>query len=218
MQITTYGPDAKQISAQVARVLASRVFIRSPRLCGFFRFVVDQTLKGNLSQLKEQIIGVEIYDRKVDYDNRVDPIVRMEARRLRDKLKAYYRSTGRGDQIVIGLPKGAYLPLFKLRSNTPPKPRETSSRSPTKQSILVIPIENLTQDTKDDYFSVGLTQELTHLLTRIPVLRVVAWASSSFQSGTTPANLAGRRQLLLVDTILRGSVRRSVVRSEKCAG
>jgi len=202
--------DPEEIGAQVERVLANRLFLRSLRLCRFLRFSVEQTLAGKSAQLKEQIIGVEVFDRKADYDPRIDPIVRVEARRLRAKLKAYYNSPGRGDPIMIVLPKGAYLPFFKMRAVAV---QETSApmtvaNGSGKKSIVVLPFANLLQGTDDDYFSDGLTEELIHLLTRVPNLRVVAWATASQLRGRE-RDLAGIRQQLHVGTLLRGSVRRT---------
>ena len=201
--------DPEEITAQVERVLANRLFLRSHRLCRFLRFAVEQTLAGKSARLKEQIIGVEVFDRKADYDPRIDPIVRVEARRLRAKLRAYYNSPGRGDSITIMLPKGAYLPFFKMRG----APQEAAApvavtNGPGKKSIVVLPFANLLQGTDDDYFSDGLTEELIHLLTRVPNLRVVAWATASQLRGRE-RDLAGIRQQLHVGTLLRGSVRRT---------
>ncbi len=168
---------------------------------------MEQTLAGKSAQLKEQIIGVEVFDRKVDYDPRIDPIVRVEARRLRAKLKAYYNSPGRGDPIMIVLPKGAYLPFFKMRAAATQE-AAPAANGPGKNSIVVLPFANLLQGTDDDYFSDGLTEELIHLLTRVPNLRVVAWATASQLRGRE-RDLAGIRQQLRVGTMLRGSVRRT---------
>jgi serine/threonine-protein kinase len=202
-------PGAEQICAQLNKVLANKLFTRSVRLCRFLRFCVAQMLEGNGNQLKEQIIGVEVFDRKPDYDPRIDPIVRVEARRLRAKLKAYYTSQGRGDQIMIVLPKGAYLPFFKARVAAHPRAAlEAVPQSSAHKSIAVLPFSNLTQGGGDDYFSDGLTEELIHLLTRIPGLRVVAWPSASQLRGRE-RDLAGIRQQLRVGAILRGSVRRT---------
>ena len=130
-QVPTPALDPEEITAQVERVLANRLFLRSHRLCRFLRFSVEQTLAGKSALLKEQIIGVEVFDRKADYDPRIDPIVRVEARRLRAKLKAYYNSAGRGDAIMILLPKGAYLPFFKLRA----APQETAAPVPVANGL-----------------------------------------------------------------------------------
>ena len=206
-------PGPEQICAQVEKVLSNKLFTRSTRLCRFLRFSVEQTLAGNGGQLKEQIIGVEVFDRKPDYDPRIDPIVRVEARRLRAKLKAYYTSPGRGDQVMIGLPKGAYLPFFKTRGAAVRDQPALAAvpQASAKKSIAVLPFTNLTRGTEDDYFSDGLTEELIHLLTRIPNLRVVAWTTASQLRGRE-RDLAGIRQQLRVATILRGSVRRTADR------
>ena len=209
----TSAPGTGEIRAQVEKVLASRMFVRSARLCRFLRFSVEESLAGNSGRLKEQIIGMEVFDRRSGYDPRIDPIVRVEARRLRAKLKAYYTSLGRGDLIVIGLPKGAYLPFFKARAASAQGSRTSlgahaGSAPVPRKSIAVLPFANMMQGADDEYFSDGLTEELIHLLTRIPSLRVVAWNSTSKLRGRE-ADLAGIRRQLRVGSVLRGSVRRT---------
>src|SRR5438046_2517862 len=76
----------------------------------FLRLGVEHTLAGRADDLKEYVIGVEVFYRKHSYAPRVDPIVRVEARRLRAKLKAYYESDGAGDAIVIEFLSGSYAP------------------------------------------------------------------------------------------------------------
>ena len=63
----------------------------------FLRFAVEQSLQGRADQLKESVIGMEVFDRTSSFDPRTDTIVRVEARRLRSKLKDYYESEGRDD-------------------------------------------------------------------------------------------------------------------------
>jgi serine/threonine-protein kinase len=190
------------------RILASRLFCRSTRLCRFLRFSVEQALSGHGDQLKEQLIGIEVFDRKNDYDPRIDPIVRVEARRLRQKLKSYYVSLGRSDDVVIGLPKGAYAPLFKGRIASSAAPETRAVQQRPESSIAVLPFTNLTRSAQDDYFSDGLTEELIHRLTRIPDLRVVAWTTAAQLRGREQ-DVAGLRRQLRVGTVLRGSVRRT---------
>ena len=206
-------PSPDQVRTQVDKMLASRLFARSERLCRFLRFCVELTLDEKSDQLKEQLVGVEVFDRKGDYDPRTDPIVRVEARRLRSKLKEYYTSSGRPDCVLIELPKGAYVPSFRMRSPGPSqqvRPQPVASAA-EERSIAVLPFTNLTPETGTDYFSDGLTEELIHLLTRIPRLRVVAWSSMSQLRGREQ-DLAGIRQELKVATVLRGSVRRTHAR------
>ena len=198
---------ADEVRAHLEKILAGRLFSRSDRLSRFLRFAVEQTLAGKGDQLKEQLVGIEVFDRKPDYDPRIDPIVRVEARRLRSKLKAYYASSGRGDSVLIGLPKGSYAPFFRSRAAAEPAVRKQTD----ERSIVVLPFTNLTPDAGDDYFSDGLTEELIHLLTRIPKLRVVAWDTASQLRGREQ-DLAGIRQQLNVGAVLRGSVRRTYER------
>ena len=70
------------VQACLARIVSSRGFARSGRLCRFLRFIVDQALAGHQEQLKEYVIGVEVFDRPSSYDPRLDPIVRVEARQI----------------------------------------------------------------------------------------------------------------------------------------
>src|SRR4051812_23691563 len=110
-QLASGKPSPAQIRAQLEKLLASPLFARSERMARFLRFAVGHALTGSASPLKEYLVGVEVFDRGTDFDPRVDPIVRVEARRLRAKLEAYYRSEGAADPILIDFPKGAYTPV-----------------------------------------------------------------------------------------------------------
>ena len=106
-------PDAA-IRAQLERILASAVFSRSPQLRRFLSFVVEQSLAGQGHTLKESVLAHELYGKGTDFDGGTDPVVRVDARRLRDKLREFYE--GRSDPIVISLPKGSYVPVFEENS------------------------------------------------------------------------------------------------------
>ena len=77
-------PD--EIRSAVRRVLASPEWSQSARLAQFLRFVVEETLSGAGPLLKETVIGVAVFQRDPAYDPKLDPVVRVEARRLRHKL------------------------------------------------------------------------------------------------------------------------------------
>jgi len=113
---SSYLENAEEIRESVEKLLGSRWFLKSDRLCRFVRLAVNHALSGTQQRLKEYIIGVEVFDRGVDYDPRVDPIVRVEARRLRTKLKGYYSAAGRQDQLRIEFPKGSYSPIFRVKT------------------------------------------------------------------------------------------------------
>jgi len=192
-----------QIRDQVPRILASRHFARAGRLRRFLQYVVEQALGGGAIHLKEHTIGVDVFDRKPDYDPRIDPIVRVEARRLRAHLQAYYESDGRHEIVLIDLPKGTYAPVFRARDAA--TPAQAAAR---EVSVAVLPFVNLTPGDTDNYFSDGLTEELIHLLTRVPELCVVAWNSASQLRGKEQ-DLAAIREQLSAGAVLRGSIRRT---------
>src|ERR1044071_2299211 len=99
--------------AALERVLSSGCFARSEGLSRLLRFLVARQLEGRDSELKESLIGVEVYGRSPDYDPRRDSTVRSEIGRLRARLSKYYATEGRQDLLVIDLPKGSYVPSFR---------------------------------------------------------------------------------------------------------
>lgn len=119
---------AALIRDQVQRILASSGFVNSARMCQFLHFVVENSLSGK-DPLKETLIGTEVFSRAPNYDSGIDPIVRVEARRLRDKLAQYYQCKGAEDSVVIGLPKGGYTPVFEIRAAAPPESATEADRS-----------------------------------------------------------------------------------------
>src|SRR5580698_6995833 len=100
-------PLPGEIQAQLTKILASPIFVRSERLCRFLRLTVDRTLAGEADQIKEYLLGREVFDRDERYDPRIDSIVRVEARRLRAKLRQYYEGPGSGDLVEIDLRQGS---------------------------------------------------------------------------------------------------------------
>ena len=166
----------------------------------FLGFTVEQSLQGKGADLKEYLIGIEVFDRKDDYDPRIDPIVRVEARRLRGKLQAYYEGEGQNDPVLIEFAAGTYAPRIRYRNEIP------EVIPPALRSVAVLPFANLSRRAEDDYFSDGLTEELIHTLTKLSGVRVMAWNSAVRMRGTEQDLPALRRQLQ-VSHILTGSVR-----------
>lgn len=109
--------SAKLIREALQTILASNEFAGSERLCRFLRFIVEQRLEGNLDSLKETVIGVEVFDRSAGYDPKLEPIVRVEARRLRSHLDTYYQSAGKSSTVRISIPKGGYVPEFEFQES-----------------------------------------------------------------------------------------------------
>ena len=105
-------PSEESIREALRKLSSSPRFASSERLCRFLRFTVEETLAGKTGQLKETIVGTEVFGRKPDYDPRLDAVVRIEAVKLRARLKEYYDNEGRNDSVRIDLPKGGYVPVF----------------------------------------------------------------------------------------------------------
>jgi TolB-like protein len=200
--------SAEAVRRAVDQVTASSRFADSQRMARFLRFAVEESLQGNGGRLKEIVIGAEVFDRGADYDPRLDPIVRVEARRLRAKLLAYYENEGKDDELKIEFPKGTYQPVFRTRATEP-----ALAKSPARKdhpTIAILPFANLDTEPEQQYFSDGLTEELIHALTRIPELRVMAWNTAShFRADQDVASIRDR---LGVAYVLRGAVRRTAQR------
>ena len=111
--------------AQLDRILASAAFTDAERASSFLRFVVGRALEGRTDEIKESVIAIEVLGRNPSFDSKSDPIVRVEAGRLRDRLGSYYQGEGEGDRILIALPKGGYVPEFSERR--PPAPLKSKS-------------------------------------------------------------------------------------------
>jgi Tfp pilus assembly protein PilF/TolB-like protein len=113
-------PTPALVRAELSAICGSPVFAGAPRLQKLLAFLVDQTLAGN--PLKESIIGVAVFLRDPGYDPKEDSIVRGEARRLRSKLIEYYAAADLAHDVIIDLPKGTYVPVFRVCETPAPIP------------------------------------------------------------------------------------------------
>src|SRR5436190_10866728 len=111
--------NGQPVREELEHVLSSACFARSERVSKLLRFVVERHLEQREAELKESVIGVEVFGRKPDYDPKIDSTVRTEAVRLRARLSKYYATEGRQDPIVIELPKGGYVPSFRQPDPAP---------------------------------------------------------------------------------------------------
>jgi hypothetical protein len=76
---------------------------------------------GDAGQIKEYVLGVEVLVKGESFNPQLDPIARAEAGRLRKKLDEYYQTEGQNDSILIELPKGRYVPVFRKYRRNPPR-------------------------------------------------------------------------------------------------
>lgn len=209
LRLESAAPCLPAIRAQLQKLLSHRLFARSERMRRFLHFAIEYTLQGRGAELKEYLIGTEVFDRQNAYDPRTDPIVRVEARRLRSKLQAYYRSDGQNDPVRIEFTPGSYTPHIRQSDQIPQPPPSVS------RSLAVVPFTNLGGATTADYFSDGLTEELIHTLTRFSGLPIVAWNSATQIRGPRQ-DLSSLRHHLQASHLLSGSVRLAGTRLRVC--
>jgi hypothetical protein len=103
---------AAAVRVHLKKILASEAFRDTDRLKQFLQYIVSETLRGRSACLKEFPLGMDVFEKPASFDPRLDPIVRVQAGRLRAKLKEYYAMEGAEDVIQIQVPKGSYVPVF----------------------------------------------------------------------------------------------------------
>ena len=192
---------------------------------------MERQLEGRDSELKESLIGVEVYGRRPDYDPKLDSTVRGEVARLRARLSKYYSTEGSQDLLVIDVPKGGYVPGFHQPDTKAPVQRVSRKRlwlavglaafgvaaafglwwtvhKNAPIPIAVLPLVNMSSDGASDYLADGLTSEIISELSLIEGLSVRS-QTSSFALKGKPRNVHEAGSQLAADYILEGSVVRS---------
>jgi TolB-like protein len=198
--------QTKPIRDALARILGSQTFQPVDRLKRFLAFIAHEALAGRSDQLKEYVIGVQVFGKESTFDPRTDPIVRVQARRLRARLVRYYREHGQHDEVVVELPKGGYAPVFRRREPGAAPRRSIAGALANRNTVAVLPFADHSPARDLDYFCKGLRQEIIHGVARNEKLRVLAWE---------PADAGGasesRESLAQIEAamIVTGSVRRA---------
>lgn len=110
-QASGLGPTA--VREELERLLAHPLFANSKRYPALLAYIVEQTLLGNSAELKERCIGIEVFGRAPTYDANADPIVRITAGEVRKRLSLYYYDSAHNGELIIELPIGSYVPVFR---------------------------------------------------------------------------------------------------------
>lgn len=182
-----------EIRAALAQLLSSPHFAKASRMCRLLSFLIEKRLTGGLRDTAEYAIGIEVFDRQPSsYDTTTDPIVRVQAGRLRRRLQSYYEAGGAGSALIIAIPPGGYMPLIRrreaLRAAVRPVP-----------SLCIAALTYLGPEAAEAGFAEGLDEALRYQMFRqmgkgINLRRFPA----SWQ--VAPASLAG------IDFLLEGSI------------
>ena len=188
----TAAVDSGQpIRDQLARILASPTFQQGDRLKRFLSFIVLEAIAGRRNELKEYVIGVQVFAKEESFDPRTDPIVRVQARRLRAKLVGYYREEGRSDELIIDLPKGGYAPVFKRRETAVVARRSIAAALVSRNTVAVAAFGDHSADHTLEYFCRGLRDEIIHSLARFQSLRILASEDPRAGDKSTAAMIIG---------------------------
>jgi hypothetical protein len=113
MMLTEVRTDSDQVSKALQRILASQTFARSERLRSFLKFVVEMEQIGLSHQLKGYTIGIDVFSRGHGFDPGTDPLVRVQAGKLRKLLNQFYACEGRDEPLRIRIPLGGYVPVYE---------------------------------------------------------------------------------------------------------
>jgi TolB-like protein/Flp pilus assembly protein TadD len=190
---TAANATDEKIREQLERILASRTFHAVERLKRFLSFIASETLEGRGDQLKEFVVGIQVFAKEASFDPRNDPIVRVQARRLRARLERYYQEEGQADELVIELPKGGYATVIRTRE-APARKRIATPALIGRNTVMMLPLEDLSQKGELGYLCRGISLRIIHTLTNLESIRVVAsgnTAGSAGEMGTSAAALVG---------------------------
>jgi len=168
------GKDVEAKAAlQLDRILTSRTFRQADRMKRFLAFIVGETIAGRGVQLKEFVVGIEVFGRDNSFDPRNDPIVRVQARRLRAQLARYYREEGLEDDLMIELPKGGYAATFRPVIKSPAPKRSLAQSMVSRNTVLALPFADDSPAGDQHYFCNGVNQEIIQALTGMESVRLV---------------------------------------------
>jgi TolB-like protein len=180
-------PSAEEVRAQLERFACSPEFSVSARDSNFLRYVVEETLAGRGDRIKAYSIATEVFGRDHTFDAQNDPVVRIEAGRLRRALERYYLLAGHHDPILIEVPKGGYVPTFTraalLQETQRPEAAATPSRSRDRDRAV--------------WLAYGIVCGL--LLVVIPLAASKGFVASSLP--TPPARAAGTLARPMVEVV-----------------
>ena len=131
------GISSELVRTQLQRIVACQEFDASDRNRRFLQYVVEETLSGQTDRIKAYTIATSVFGRDATFDPQADPIIRIEASRLRRSLERYYLTAGKSDPIRIEIPKGHYVPTFGRTEIEPPRPDVSTGAAAPAASILL---------------------------------------------------------------------------------
>jgi len=170
--------SADAVLQQLQRIFDSPEFDGTKTQRAFLQYVVKKAIQGKSDEIKGYTVATEVFGRSQDFDQNIDPIVSIQANKLRRALERYYLIAGQQDPVRIDIPKGTYVPVFTPHSATPGStaPISKSQAKSIEESwptLLILPFENLTGHPEKDYLGIGLSTELAVELARFDEIKVL---------------------------------------------
>lgn len=200
------------VRAELDRITSNTAFQASDRRRAFLRYVVDEALAGHAHRLKGYAIAVAVLGRDETFDPQTDPVVRLEARRLRRDLDCYYGSAGRASQVRISIPKGSYVPHFEYQhyeaedaSPSPARDESPASNAGEEQiaRALTVPDVATTAATALRYWG------LASALSLLAVIAAVYWYGSKANAPTAASDEQRRPAVVVLPFKVLGSTQYS---------
>lgn len=208
-QAPSASPSPGDVIEQLERVVRSNEFHASERNRAFLRYVTETALAGREDSIKAYSIACNVFGRPVTFDPAADPIVRIEAGKLRQALERYYLTAGVSDPIRIEIPKGTYVPAFRRADRSVTGRREATADSGVPR-IAVLPFALVGDSGSQSRFATGLSAEIAAALGAYPSVEVTRrYPALDLESRSTLGDI---RERLNARFVLEGTVRRSLDR------
>ena len=200
----SHRESADPIKFHLNKALQSQALASSAALKKLLEYLINKVLRSEQHEIKEYSLGTEVFGRHASFDPHLDTIVRVQVRRLRQKLQQYYSSEGAGDFIQIDIPKGSYVPVI-LRSYID-RPCEGGPQSRCR--LAVLPFLTLSNQESCRVFADALTETLIDDFAKPGNLDVVC-RTSVFIFRDQQQDIRQIAKYLNVDALLEGSVQSS---------
>ncbi|QMU60727.1 MAG: hypothetical protein GKR92_03060 [Gammaproteobacteria bacterium] len=205
---TLIKPNEAEVKAQLDCILQGEEFARSPKITHFLKHVVTETLEGKKQYIKAHTIAINVFQKDKNFDPQTDPLVRVNAVRLRRMLRHYYSFEGKNDEVVIDVVKGSYVPRFYFQNESHAASEEITDlvKGHSFPTIAVLSFRNLSEKLSDSNFADGVTHEIVSQLTKFKELVVIARSAINL-SEDRQANTQQLKKIIDARYVLSGSVR-----------
>lgn len=205
---TTIKPNEAELKVQLDRILQGEEFQRSPKITHFLKHIVTETLNGKKHYIKAHTIAINVFEKDENFDPQTDPLVRVNAVRLRRMLRHFYSSEGKNDEVVIDVIKGSYVPRFYYRKDSDVGSEEITElvKGHSFPTIAVLSFKNLSEKLSDSNFADGVTYEIVSQLTKFKELIVIARSTINLSEDKL-VNTKHISKIIDARYVLSGSVR-----------